>query len=128
VEASGQAAAQGQVGARFYIGAAIFAMGFVIWGLVPLASAAGWSGAQTASLTGGIFVANKVGMLVAIAVMGKPGFNHLKRLLFGLLRRVGPPARVSRNRYGVGIVLFAMAIGLSWVKPYAFGLDAGGLY
>ena len=128
VEASGPAAAPVQVGARFYIGAAIFAMGFLIWGLVPLASAAGWSGTQIASLTGGIFVANKVGMLVAIAVMGKPGFNHLKRLLFGLLRRVGPPARVSRNRYGVGIVLFAIAIALSWVKPYAFGLDAGGLY
>jgi len=31
--------------------------------------------------------------------------------------------------YGVvGIVLFAIAIGLSWVQPYAFGLDAGGLY
>ena len=128
VEASRQAAAPVQVGARFYIGAAIFAMGFLIWGLVPLASAAGWSGAKIASLTGGVFVANKVGMLVAIAVMGKPGFNHLKRLLFGLLRRVGPPARVSRNRYRVGIVLFALAIALSWVKPYAFGLDAGGLY
>jgi len=127
VEASGPAAPV-QVGARFYIGAAIFAMGLLIWGLVPLASAAGWSGTQIASLTGGIFVANKVGMLVAIAVMGKPGFNHLKRLLFGLLRRVGPPARVSRNRYGAGIVLFAITIALSWVKPYAFGIDADGLY
>ena len=128
VEASGQAAAPVQVGARFYTGAAIFAMGFLSWGLVPLASAAGWSGTQIASLTGGIFVVNKVAMLVAIAVMGKPGFNRLKRLLVGGLRRVGPPARVSRNRHGVGIVLFTMAIVLSWLKPYAFGLDAGGLY
>ena len=108
-----------QVGWRFYLGAAIFVAAFAAWLLVPAASAAGWSTSQVASLTGGIFIANKLGLLAAIAVMGKPGFNHLKRLLVGVFRKIGPPQQVSRSRYLLGLILFMVPVLMTWIAPYA---------
>jgi hypothetical protein len=108
-----------QVGTRFYVGAAIFLGSMAMWLLVPAASAAGWSASKIASLTGAIFIGTKVGMLAAIAVMGKAGFNHLKRLLFGLFRKVGPPQRVGRDRYRLGLVLFMVPVLMTWIAPYA---------
>ena len=108
-----------QVGWRFYLGAAIFVAAFAAWLLVPAASAAGWSASKLASLTGGIFIANKLGLLAAIAVMGKPGFNHLKRLLMGVFRKIGPPQQVSRSRYLLGLILFMVPVLMTWIAPYA---------
>jgi hypothetical protein len=108
-----------QVGFRFYLGAVIFVAAFAAWLLVPAASAAGWDAKKIASLTGAIFVANKIGVLSAIAVMGKPGFNHLKRLLFGLFKKIGPPQQVHRDRYVLGLVLFLVPLLMTWVAPYA---------
>lgn len=118
-----------QVGTRFYVGAAIFLGSLAMWLLVPAASAAGWSASQIASLTGGVFIGTKVGMLAAIAVMGKPGFNHLKRLLLGLFRKVGPPQHVGRERYRVGLVLFLVPVMMTWIAPYAASLfGTAGIY
>jgi hypothetical protein len=108
-----------QVGWRFYLGAAIFVGAFAAWLLVPVASAAGWSASKIASLSGGIFIANKLGLISAIAIMGKPGFNHLTRLLFGLFRKLGPPQQVSRRRYRLGLILFMVPMLMTWVAPYA---------
>ena len=110
------------VGARFYLGAAIFVLAFAIWGLVPLASSAGWGSSQIASLSGGIFIANKLLLIAAAAVMGKPGFDRLRGLLFKALRRFGPPADVSRRRYRLGLCLFVTSLLLTWIEPYAYSL------
>ncbi len=118
-----------QVGTRFYVGAAIFLGSLSLWFLVPAASAAGWSASKIASLTGGVFIGTKVGMLAAIAVMGKPGFNHLKRLLLGLFRKVGPPQQVSRERYRLGLVLFLVPVLMTWIAPYAAAIfGTSGIY
>ncbi len=118
-----------QVGFRFYLGAAIFVAAFAAWLLVPAASAAGWSASQIASLTGAVFVANKLGLLTAIAVMGKPGFNHLKRLMLGLFRKVGPPQQVNRERYRIGLLLFLVPLLMTWVAPYAAAIfGTAGIY
>jgi hypothetical protein len=118
-----------QVGTRFYVGAAIFLGSLAMWLLVPAASAAGWSASQIASLTGGVFIGTKVGMLAAIAVMGKPGFNHLKRLLLGLFRKVGPPQHVGRERYRLGLLLFLVPVLMTWIAPYAAAiLGTTGIY
>jgi hypothetical protein len=111
-----------QVGWRFYLGAVLFTCTFAAWALVPLASTAGWETAQLASLSGGIFAANKIVLLVAVAVMGKSGFSYLKRLIFAVLRRIGPPDRVSRGRYRIGLVVFTLAFILDWLMPYVVGV------
>jgi hypothetical protein len=118
-----------QVGTRFYVGAAIFLGALAMWLLVPAASAAGWSASQIASLTGGVFIGTKVGMLAAIAVMGKPGFNHLKRLILGLFRKVGPPQQVGRERYRLGLLLFLVPLLMTWIAPYAAAIfGTAGIY
>src|SRR5262249_43447827 len=111
-----------QVGRRFYLGAVIFVCAFAAWALVPVASAAGWGTAELASLSGAIFVANKLGLLAAVAVMGKNGFSYLKKLIFAALRRIGPPERVSRRRYRIGLVVFVLALILDWLEPYVLGV------
>lgn len=54
--------------------------------------------------------------------MGKPGFNYLKQLLFGLLRKFGPPQQVGRGRYRLGLILFMVPMLMTWIAPYITGL------
>jgi hypothetical protein len=111
-----------QLGWRFYVGVAFLLCTVLDWGLIPLASAAGWSTAKVASLTGGLLICNKVLLVTAIAVMGKPGFNHLKQLLLGFFRKFGPPQQVSRSRYRLGLILFMVPMLMTWIAPYVTGL------
>lgn len=118
-----------QVGWRFYLGAVIFVCAFAAWLLVPIASAAGWSTTQIASLSGCIFIANKIGLISAIAIMGKPGFNHLKRLLFGFIRKFSPAQQIGRSRYRLGLILFMVPVLMTWVAPYVTAiLRPGSVY
>lgn len=114
---------------RFYLGAAIFIGALSSWLLVPAASAAGWSTQKIATLTGGIFIGTKVGMIAAIAIMGKAGFNHLKRLIGGVFKKLGPAQHVSLGRYVLGLILFLVPVLLTWLEPYAAGIARpGGVY
>jgi hypothetical protein len=54
--------------------------------------------------------------------MGKPGYAYIKNRVFGFLRQYGPPAEVSRRRYRIGLVMFAVPILFGWVAPYAADL------
>jgi hypothetical protein len=117
-----------QLGWRFYPGAAVFVGTQAGWLLVPIASVAGWSTPQIASLSGGVFIATKVGLVTSIAVLGKSGFNHLKRLLFGFLRKLGPPQKVGRRRYDLGLILFTVPVLMTWAEPYVAILGSGSAY
>ena len=114
---------------RFYLGAAVFIGALSSWLLVPAASAAGWSAQRIATLTGGIFIGTKVGMLAAIAIMGKAGFNQLKRLIGGVFKKLGPAQQVSLGRYVLGLILFLVPLLMTWLEPYAPGIARpGGVY
>ena len=63
--------------------------------------------------------------IVAVAVMGKPGYAYIKSRVFGFLRQYGPPAEVSRTRYRFGLVMFAVPILFGWIAPYAADLIPG---
>jgi len=106
-------------GWRFYLGAAILVGAEAGWLLIPIASAVGWSTPQIGGLSGGIFIVNKLCLVTAIAVLGKPGFNHLKRLLFGVLRKLGPPQQVGSRRYRLGLILIMVPVLMTWAEPYA---------
>ena len=107
---------------RFYAGVAVIACAFGAWGLVPIASAAGWSTRQIASLSGAIFIGSKVGLIAAIAIMGKDGFNYMKEVVFGFLRKFGPAQQVSHSRYALGLLLFLVPLWMTWIAPYVTGL------
>jgi hypothetical protein len=117
-----------QMGWRFYLGTAVFVGAAAGWLLVPLASALGKSGSQIASLSGVLFIANKPALVIAIAILGKPGFNRLKCLLFGMLRKLGPPQQVGRRRYDLGLILIMVPMLMTWVEPYAAILGPQSVY
>jgi hypothetical protein len=50
--------------------------------------------------------------------MGKSGFNYIKMRFFGLLKKYGPADAVSRARYHVGLVIFALPLLFGWLGPY----------
>ncbi len=64
-------------------------------------------------------------MLGAVAILGKAGFDYLKRVLFRFIGRFAPPERVSRLRYRIGLVMFASSLLLGWVAPYVGGVIPG---
>lgn len=57
-------------------------------------------------------------MLVAIAILGRPGYEYLKANIFQLFKKYGPPAKVSRTRYRFGLVFFISPILLGLLLPY----------
>ena len=105
---------------RLVVGGTIFVVGFLAPALIPLVAAsslpAGWKATLSGLLALGI---PELGMLVAVAVMGKPGFEFLKARLGRFLRQYGPPATVSPIRYRIGLVMFTLPLFVAWVTPYA---------
>jgi hypothetical protein len=105
---------------RLWLGAIIFAVGFLSPTLIPLVAATklplGWKTALSGLLAVGI---PEIFALAAVGVMGKAGFNYLKQRFFGFMQRHGPPDRVSRGRYHAGLALFVMPILFGWLAPYA---------
>ncbi len=73
---------------------------------------------MTTSVSGGLLVGAEVLGILAVAVMGKPGYLYLKSRVFGLLRRYVPPKEVSRTRYNVGLIMFVLPILFGWVSIY----------
>lgn len=69
-----------------------------------------------ASLTGLLLLGlPKIGLVAAIALMGRPGFAYVKATVFGYLK---PPAEVGPGRYRMGIILFVSVIAYGWLEPY----------
>jgi len=102
---------------RFKLGIALFILAFALWLLLPLAAAIGASGARIATLTGALFVTNKVLLLMVVAVMGKAGFQELKRHLSGYAASLVPDT-VSPLRYRIGLVMLCLPLIASFLEPY----------
>ena len=63
--------------------------------------------------------------ILAIAIMGKSGYNRIKEALFSFLKKHGPPDRVSRIRYRIGLVMFVLPLVFGWLGPYGAHLIPG---
>jgi hypothetical protein len=105
-------------GWRFKLGIFIFGATFALWLVVPLAASLGVPGPKIAAVTGVIFVANKVLLVVCIAVMGKPGFQQLKALIFGHAKRLAPSKTVGPVRHVIGLVMFCLPLVSAMLEPY----------
>jgi hypothetical protein len=115
-------------GWRLKFGVALFGLSIALPVLgVPLIAAMGMSTATVATVSGAMLVGAEVLGIVAVAVMGKSGYAYIKNRVFGFLKQYGPPAEVSRTRYTIGLVMFAVPIVFGWVAPYATDLIPGYL-
>ena len=101
------------------LGGAIFISGFLSPLLTPLVVTSslptGWKTAVSGLLVFGI---PELFMVIAVAVMGKAGYNYLKGKIFGLLKKAAPADEVSRSRYYIGLFLFLLPIFVGWLLPY----------
>ena len=107
-------------GTRLKIGMALFGLSILLPLIgVPALSALSLSTGMTASITGGLLVSGEILGVVSVAVMGKQGYVALKHWFLQVLNRYGPPQRVSRRRYSIGLVMFCAPILFAWVSGYA---------
>jgi hypothetical protein len=104
---------------RLLLGGAFFILGIICPVLIPFVVASGWPVGIVSALSGLLALGiPELLMIIAAAILGKSGFNYLKRLFRVLSRRYGPPRQVSRVRYSTGLVLFVIPLIAGLVMPY----------
>jgi hypothetical protein len=90
---------------------------------VPFVARTNLPGAWKGILSGLLLISPELFLLAAVAVLGKPGFDYLtgaiKKALGRFFERHGPPERVSRRRYRVGLAMFLLPLLFGWLAPYA---------
>ena len=57
-------------------------------------------------------------MLIAVAVMGKDGYEFIKEKALKYLKRFAPSDEVSLTRYRIGLVLFSVPLIIGLAQPY----------
>jgi hypothetical protein len=73
-----------------------------------------------------LFISNKILLILAIAVMGKSGFQQLKRSVFGYVSTLAPTEQeVGPARHRVGLVMFCLPLISSFLEPYVDTLWPG---
>ena len=107
-------------GWRFKLGIVIICVMLGSWLLVPVAAALDVPGSKVAALTGILFISNKVLLILVIAIMGKSGFQQLKRSVFGYVSSLAPSVdqEVGPVRHWIGIVMFCVPLISSLLEPY----------
>jgi hypothetical protein len=85
---------------------------------VPMVGLFDFSTSVTATVTGGLLVSAEVMGLAAVAVMGKSGYALIKKKVLGFLKQYGPPNKVGRMRYRIGLVMFCTPIVFGWLSVY----------
>ena len=104
---------------RFRTGVIVFVASWCSPLLIPLVMAselsAHWKTIISGALAAGI---PEIGAILAIAIMGKSGFNTMKNRIFSFFKKHGPPDRVSLARYRIGLVMFGIPLLFGWLSPY----------
>ena len=106
-------------GWRLKLGAALFGLSILLPVVgIPLVTVLGLSTTLTASVSGALLVGAEVLGVCAVAVMGKSGYAFIKNRVFGFLKQHGPPQKVSRGRYNIGLVIFCVPFLFGWLSLY----------
>ncbi len=107
---------------RFRTGVALIALGWICPVFIPLVTRSTLSTEWKTALSGFLLVVGpEVLSLLAIAILGKDGFNYLKDKFFALLRRAAPTAKVSRTRYRAGLAIWVLLFiygSFVWYAPH----------
>lgn len=104
---------------KFVLGVVILIIGFLSPLLIPLITKTGWSIGVKTTVSGLLaFGIPEIFMIVAVAVMGKPGYEFIKKTVFRLLKRFAPPDSVGLTRYRIGLILFLLPLLMGWFQPY----------
>ncbi|MBI4796425.1 MAG: transporter suffix domain-containing protein [Deltaproteobacteria bacterium] len=113
-------------GWRFYLGVALFLLGFLSPLGIPLVTLMDLPLTWKATLSGILLVGvPEVFCLLAVAFLGKSGFIYIKAKIYGFFRKYALPKEVSRRRYRLGLVMFIIPLFCGWLGAYVFHLIPG---
>ena len=105
--------------ARLVVGAVVFILGFMAPLLIPLVTRSELSVAWKTTLSGLLMAGiPELFMVITIGILGKEGYQYLKNRVLLFLKKHGPPQKVSRLRYKVGLVMFTIPLLLALLFPY----------
>jgi len=105
--------------AKLIIGSVILVVGFTSPLLIPLVVDSDLPVSYKRILTGLLaFGIPELFMIVAVAVMGKQGFEFLKEKASNYLKMFAPSDAVSLIRYRIGLVMFSLPIIIGIAQPY----------
>jgi hypothetical protein len=104
---------------RLVFGTVILIVGFLSPLLIPWVTSTDWSVGLKSFLSGFLaFGIPEIFMLIAIAVMGKPGYEFFKEKIAKFIQPFLPPDAVSQTRYRFGLTLFSIPILFGFLAPY----------
>lgn len=104
---------------RLILGVSILVIGFMSPLLIPLVTGTSWSVGVKTTVSGLLaFGIPEVFMLIAVAIMGKQGYEYIKEKAFKYLKRFAPPDTVTLTRYRIGLIMFSLPLLLGWLQPY----------
>lgn len=104
---------------QFKAGIGVFVFSILLpLGGIPLVACLHLSTAKTALLTTVFLAGGEILGIIAIALMGKAGYQILKTHVAGFFRQYGPPQTVSQLRYLIGLILFITPILFGWLAVY----------
>lgn len=104
---------------RFAIGTSVFVLGFASPLFIPFVTSSSLSVAWKSGLSGFLALGiPEIFMLIAIAIMGKSGYEFLKAKLGRFIKPLLPSDKVSLLRYRIGLILFCTPLLAGWVLPY----------
>jgi hypothetical protein len=114
--------------ARLWTGVGVFAIGWIITlSCVPFVTNSDLPMSVKATLTTIlVVVCPKIFLIVAIAILGKPGFAYIKGAVMTFFRKVGPPAEVGQWRYRLGLVMFFLPFLFTLILTYFGHVLPGG--
>ena len=108
---------------RLFLGGFIFVAGQLVPLTVPIVARSALPTVWKTIVSAVLLISPELFILIAVAFLGKTGFDHLvglfKRAFGRFFEKHGPPETVSRTRYRIGLVLFALPIVFAWATPYA---------
>lgn len=114
----GENSNSGLTRSKITMGAIVMVIGFLSPLLIPLVTATSWSIGLKTTVTGLLaFGVPEVFMLFGVAIMGKPGYEMLKK---GVLKKITylAPDEVSLTRHRIGLFLFCTPVILGILHPY----------
>lgn len=109
---------------KIIIGTIVFVLGqisplILIPFVVSLDLSSGWTTALSGIL---MFGFPELAILASIAIMGKDGFEFIKKKIFGFIKKHGPSDEVNPMRYRIGLIMFIIPLLIGWILPYLTNL------
>ncbi|MGB2650691.1 MAG: hypothetical protein WBD00_00600 [Candidatus Omnitrophota bacterium] len=111
---------------RLVTGVIIFILGQATTLLIPFVTASRLTATWKTMLSGVLFfVTPQVGIVLAVAILGKTGYDYIRDIVLRWFKKYGPPETVSLARYRIGLTMFVLPLFFGWIEPYCSYLFSG---